>query len=198
MSKRLQIALLVETSSRYGRGVLTGIAKYLNNCPHWSILLEEIDVHHVAPRWPEKQSVDGIISRVTDEYLRDYAEELQIPIVELTDRYADTEIPTLRSDDQQIGALAAEHLMERGFRNFAFCGFLGEAWSQRRYKGFKERLAQAGLPSLCLDSDWLLDDASNLQFSQDRVSNWARELPKPIGVMACNDMRGQHVLSACR
>jgi LacI family transcriptional regulator len=153
MRKRLQIALLVETSSRYGRGVLTGIAKYLNNCPHWSILLEEIDVHHVAPRWLEKQSVHGIISRVTDEYLRDYAAKMQIPIVELTDRYADTELHALRSDDQTIGEMAAEHLMERGFRNFAFCGFLGEAWSQRRYKGVQERLTEAGFVSHCLDSD---------------------------------------------
>ncbi|MGH7968618.1 MAG: substrate-binding domain-containing protein, partial [Limisphaerales bacterium] len=28
--------------------------------------------------------------------------------------------------------------------------------------------------------------------------NWIKTLPRPIGVMACNDMRGQQVLDACR
>jgi LacI family transcriptional regulator len=27
---------------------------------------------------------------------------------------------------------------------------------------------------------------------------WLQELPKPIGIMACNDLRGRHILDACR
>ncbi|MCW8849549.1 MAG: substrate-binding domain-containing protein, partial [Melioribacteraceae bacterium] len=30
------------------------------------------------------------------------------------------------------------------------------------------------------------------------MANWLKNLPKPIGVMACNDDRGQHVLEACK
>lgn len=30
------------------------------------------------------------------------------------------------------------------------------------------------------------------------VGRWLPGLPKPIGLMACNDMRGQQVLNACR
>jgi LacI family transcriptional regulator len=32
----------------------------------------------------------------------------------------------------------------------------------------------------------------------DRVAGWLKKLPKPLGLMACNDIRGQEVLSACR
>ncbi len=31
----------------------------------------------------------------------------------------------------------------------------------------------------------------------DRIARWLHSLPKPIGVMACSDVRGQQVLSAC-
>jgi LacI family transcriptional regulator len=32
---------------------------------------------------------------------------------------------------------------------------------------------------------------------QERIMAWLKALPKPAGVMTCNDYRGQHVLDAC-
>jgi LacI family transcriptional regulator len=32
----------------------------------------------------------------------------------------------------------------------------------------------------------------------NRLARWIKGLPKPIGMMACNDFRGQQVLTACR
>ena len=40
--------------------------------------------------------------------------------------------------------MAADHLLERGFRRFSFCGYPGENWSRRREEGFVERLREAG------------------------------------------------------
>ena len=31
-----------------------------------------------------------------------------------------------------------------------------------------------------------------------KLADWLSEIPKPFAVMACNDMRGQHVLDACQ
>jgi len=33
---------------------------------------------------------------------------------------------------------------------------------------------------------------------QAKMVQWSLKLPKPIGVLACNDFPGQHVLEACR
>src|SRR5206468_3966240 len=30
------------------------------------------------------------------------------------------------------------------------------------------------------------------------LANWLQGLPKPVGILACNDTRGQQVLNACR
>jgi LacI family transcriptional regulator len=32
----------------------------------------------------------------------------------------------------------------------------------------------------------------------EELGNWISELPKPIGIMACNDTRARHVIEACR
>ena len=34
--------------------------------------------------------------------------------------------------------------------------------------------------------------------TEAEVSQWVEGLPKPVGLMACNDIRGQQVLTACR
>ena len=33
---------------------------------------------------------------------------------------------------------------------------------------------------------------------QDHLARWLKSLPKPVGIMACNDIRGQQVMNACR
>ena len=32
---------------------------------------------------------------------------------------------------------------------------------------------------------------------RNRIAQWVNSLPRPVGIMACNDVRGQHVLDAC-
>jgi LacI family transcriptional regulator len=49
-----------------------------------------------------------------------------------------------------------------------------------------------------LASPWDPAQAPNWDEQQETIGRWLRALPKPLGVMACNDMRGQHVLDACR
>ncbi len=52
--------------------------------------------------------------------------ETGVPLVEVTDRHRDSKLPLVRSDDAAIGRMGAEHLLERGFQRFGFCGFRGK------------------------------------------------------------------------
>ncbi len=36
------------------------------------------------------------------------------------------------------------------------------------------------------------------QNEQHHVTEWVKSLPKPVGVFACNDDRGQHILEVCK
>jgi LacI family transcriptional regulator len=110
----------------------------------------------------------------------------------------------IETDNVQVASLAAEHLLDRGFRRFAYCGFRGLRYSQQRQEAFVARVAAAGYP-VSVFAPRLGDRKDALKLAEQRgqagqcdLMAWLAELPKPIGLMACSDLRGQQVLNACR
>ena len=113
-------------------------------------------------------------------------------------------MPCVLTDNVAAARLCFEHLKERGFRHFAFCGFNGADYSDERREGFVDLVQAAGLPChvytephVTVEEDTAKYEGLGLK-DGGRVAKWMQKLPKPIGVMACNDMRGQQVLDACR
>jgi LacI family transcriptional regulator len=47
------------------------------------------------------------------------------------------------------------------------------------------------------ESPWFGRDAHPWEEEQLQIMAWLSSLPRPAGIMACNDFRGQHVLDAC-
>ncbi len=192
-----RVALIVETSSGYGRGVLEGIARFMRTHDDWSVFLEQRDLVKKPPAWLSSWDGDGIISRATTPELRAAVTALNVPFVELKDREEKAHPPHVRSDDEEIGRMAAEHLLERGFRNFGYCGFKREAWSERRAAGFAGRIAEGGFSCGIYISPWYGAGTRPWGAEQKRLAGWLRSSRRPLAVMACNDVRAQQVLDAC-
>jgi len=92
--------------------------------------------------------------------------------------------------------MAAQHLLERGFRNFGYCGFDDMCWSVQRCESFCERIAEAGFRTSVYRQPKSRE--KRLWYREESVlAEWLRGLPKPVGIMACNDDRGQHITEAC-
>ncbi len=195
---RRRVALIVETTSAYGRRILKGIRRYVHTHQSWSIFLEHRALSTHPPRWLENWAGDGIISRITTEALAQATARSHVPLVDLTDRFGSFGQPQVWSDDRAIAQLGADHLRERGFKRFAFCGFSGESWSARRLAEFAAIVTQIGGECQVYESPWFGDDAYSWEVEQARISDWLATLPRPVGIMTCNDLRGQHVLEACR
>jgi LacI family transcriptional regulator len=100
--------------------------------------------------------------------------------------------------------MAAEHLLDRGFRRFAFCGFNGTEWSDLRRLGFESRVTEAGFPCQIFANPMLSRANDNAEYEEldaryeEELKRWLESLPKPVGMMACNDSRGRQVLNCCR
>ena len=197
MKRRRQVMLMVETSLAYGRSVLRGISQYVVAHQPWSIYLDLRELIVEPPAWLDRWQGDGVISRTTTPELAQRLRQLQIPTVDLTDIHGDLGLPHIWSDHLAVGRMAAEHLLERGFRNFAYCGFSGHDWSMKRGLGFRETVEQGRGTCQVLESPWESREHS-WEEQQQAIVKWLRALPKPVGIMACNDLRGQHVLDACR
>lgn len=194
-----RVALLVETSSSYGREILAGIVRFRREHHEWSVFLEQRDVETAPPSWLAKWNGAGIISRTTTPEFAEAVAKTGVPLVELTDRGQATGFPSVRSDDYAIGDVAAEHLRERGFKNLAVCGFENEAWSTRREKAFTKSVesnSETATLHPAYRSAWYGDKVLPWDEEVTKLVEWIKQLPKPIGIFACNDIRGQHVLEA--
>ena len=198
MKKTPSIMLLIEPSRGYERALLRGIARYSHLHGPWVFIRE-------APFWekmPHKtlmaqmKSVDGIIMRECSSM----AEILRLKKPVIVSNYATERIkgiPNIVSDHAAIGRMAAEHLLDRGFRNFAFCGYGGLFWSDQRRQGFQERVEEAGYQVQIYGKS---RKRKRLPWEKEQrlVVQWLESLPKPVGLLACVDERGQQVADACR
>ncbi|MCD0459768.1 XylR family transcriptional regulator [Roseiconus lacunae] len=199
---RPKVLLLVETTMAFGRGVLEGISRYRIEKQPWSVQLDLRDLMAGPPAWLNSWDGDGIITRVLPPEMLQFVHDRGVPTINLGDIRNETSLPSVMNDHDAIGRLAANHLADKGLEHFAFAGFDDHLWSQLRLDGFRARLDERGLASgeeihLHL-SEWSRAKTHGWQEQQDQIVEWVRSLPRPIGIFACNDFRGQHILEACQ
>lgn len=198
-----KVALLVETSREYGRGLLRGIVRYASLHGPWTFHLSPGDFAQTLPQMLEWGGC-GIIARIENSTVARAILETGLPLVAL-DLSADqrktgsplADVCEVRSDSECAGHLAAEHLLERGFRHYGFVGLAGRIWSDLREQAFTRRLQRSGY-TLCRYASPRRREDQDWGREQRRLEQWLIELPKPVGILACNDDRGRQVLEACR
>lgn len=200
---RRRVALLIESSRAYGRGLLLGIAKFVREHHYWSVQSEEWKWTDPPPAWLRNWKGDGVIARVEVPELASVIRTLGVPAVDVRGSVTGYGLPLIDTEDRTVAHLAAEHLMERGFRNYAFCGFVGANYSDKRSAWFQERLGNAGFschvyapPETSRGMETIEHEKRGLLF-QKHLAQWLVSLPKPVGIMACNDIRGQQVMNIC-
>jgi LacI family transcriptional regulator len=194
------VALIVETSMAYGREILHGVAQYIRESGPWTVYLEHRSLQDPAPPWLSNWDGDGIICKDVAPNSR-LIRRAGIPTVHLNDQRPGGGRPSIQSDHEAIGAMAAEHLLERGFAHFAFFGYPGFDWSKRSYDGFAAAVDAVGYPCHRYRGARRVSGGHQQiawEAEVDDASRWIASLPKPLGLMACNDFRGLQALDACR
>lgn len=192
-----RVALIIETASTYGCRILSGIARYLRSHHRWSVFLEQRALGARPPAWLFSGKWDGILSRPTDPELAKLFRKMRVPVVDLNDLFADLQLPWVGSDHTGIGRLGATHLLERGYRHFAFAGFSNELWATQRRDGFCREITAHGFPVSVYESPWRGAAVPRWDKDLGDIARWLQKLPQPVAVMACNDVRGLHVLDTC-
>lgn len=195
---RPNVALIIETASPYGRQILQGIARYQRAHGGWSVLLDEGEVHRLQPNLQLDGDCDGMICRSRSATWPVALQKRGLAVVDLNDRYGYLEVPRVGSDMLAIGRMAAQHLLDRGFRNLAFCGYSDELWSMERLSGVDE--AAQGRGQLCgvFNSPYETLRQRGWQEERSKICDWLQTLPRPLGIVACNDAYGYSILDACR
>jgi LacI family transcriptional regulator len=199
MAKRPFVALLIETSNSYARGLLRGVRAYLGEHRPWSIYLPEAGRGDIPPTWLKSWRGDGIIGRFENKRIARIIRDCHAPAVDLSAGRLVPELPCLETDNQEIARLAFEHLYERGYRSFAYCGDDRFAWSIDRGFWFSQFANKSECCSCSVFRPGRRRRAAAKWEQEDTdLAGWIAWLPKPCGLMACYDIRGRRVLEICR
>jgi LacI family transcriptional regulator len=199
------VALLIESSSSYGRGLLRGVARHNREHGQWSTYFQPQGLGALLPSWLKSWKGDGILARVDGEEMANTLEKTGLPVVNLRNAKGNPRFPLVCLDNRMVAQLAFEHLRQRGFRQFAFCGNARGIHQMLDMRGdeFRRLIEESGFrcdvflppspPASKINGKTL-----TWEQSQERLADWIKSLPKPVGVMTSNDERGLMVLDACR
>ena len=199
---RPRIALLVEASRSYGRDLLRGVALFGRTRTNWSLLHQEMTIDATPPGWMIASGVSGVIGRV-DTHTIASLRQLDVPIVDVRCRHSFDGIPQVETDDRAVAQFAFDHLWDRGFRRFAFCGYKHAHYSETRLQFFRELVTAANCELAIYETSTnrdatLTDIEQSGLLDTEELTAWLESLPRPAGMFVCNDIRGQQVLNACR
>lgn len=200
MASLRRVALLVETSRAYGRGLLRGIAQYHAEQKNWLTYFQPHGLGDPPPPWLKQWNGHGVIARIDNQQLAASLAALKIPVVNLRSTMANLSFPFIGTNNQAVAELAANHLLEKGLRHFAFFELRRKSYPgfERRLKWFRHTVEQAGAVCEVFKPTPTPATSRGRQQYQKQLHRWIKELPKPVGIMAGNDDHGLRVLEACR
>jgi len=189
------VALLIETSHGYGRSVLDGVVRYLNMYGPWSLYFRPKGLEASPPAWLREWNGDGVLVRVDNTEMAEAVWQSGIPAVNLRLNYPEFPLPVVGLDNLALGPIAFEHLLDCGLQHFGFCASASAEypWEDERLLSFQKCVEATGRTCSVFrgfDAPW--------EEEENAMAEWIRNLPKPVGVMACHDDRGLELLEACR
>jgi LacI family transcriptional regulator len=203
-SKRPHVALLVASSDRHAWGVLSGILRYKRKSGLWFTSLCNTDLGTDISGWLNEWHGDGIIALSDDHDLICHLKALKTPTVHVRSAAHSQGLPNVGHDHIRVSQYCFAHLRQCGFTDFAFYGRnRGEGYAARR-ESFERIVKNAGFSCFTYSRKHQTRNFSTKQYDglglkdEGQVAEWIKRLPKPIGVMACDDRHAQHILDASR
>jgi len=155
------VAVLVETSRVYGRRFLKGIIAYTRLYGPWSLYLNPGDFVQSLPKL-KRWGGTGIIARIENTETATAIARSGLPTIAMEpapEAIASIKdfaprISQVHTDAEQIISPAIDHLFDRGFRSFAFCGYRGTIWSDGRENAFIRQIRRRKLTGHIYPNDF--------------------------------------------
>ena len=193
-----KILLIIDTSRLTGRDLLRGAERYISTFARW-------EVHTLDPNY-----LMGIFSRELqrlglskfDGFFIGRTENISSilkinkpKIIHYTRKERICGTSLIITSSSKIGKTAADYFVSLGFKNYAYCGFKNMVWSDLRHASYCQTLSENGFSNV---EHFMDTPNSNKGINQKELTQWLKQLPKPIGIFACNDDRAVYILEALK
>lgn len=193
----IKILLLTDYSQESERRFLNGFVKYADTqggCifyPMSHLISQTKDNSMEIIKIARKFKVDAILGLWHNINVEE-AKKLQIPIFLRTYKKIYSDFPMLTGHYKEFGAYAADFFIKQNFSNYAFIGLKDILWSLSRYEGYSEQIAAI---KKTVTHRYEVEDFQN---EIAGINKWLHSLPKPVALLACNDMMARQVTEICQ
>jgi len=191
-----RVAILVDTSTTWGRSILAGVISYTHTHGRWQIFVEARGMEEHL-KLPSGWSGDGVIARVANKRMVKELQTEKIPIVNVSGiELSNVNFPRVSTNLVASAQLAVDHFLERGFRHFAYFSLEGLDYIATHQAAFVSGVQKGGgeismftaKPQSGAEPDWRLD--------LKKLGEWLKGLPKPVAVLCWNASGAREIIFA--
>jgi len=161
-------------------------------------LVSSPETHFLPVRSLDGWRGDGVIAMINTPAEARFASELSMPVVNISGALCETPVPRVRVDYEAIGRAAADHLLARGFRRFAYYGLRRVWYAKLHGEGFRRRVAEFGHACHIHEASPSFSGRQPWHEDGEALHEWLRSLETPVGLLASHDDRAILALDACR
>jgi LacI family transcriptional regulator len=153
-----------------------------------------------AFRFLRTLNCDGAIVRVTSTAIRREARKVPFPLVNVSSWLENPGVPTVRTDWEALGRLAADHLLEKGFRHFGCVVVPGGWFIPQRFRAFSRTVRDAGgdVAIFHLHTTQPQIPQPLAKVERLRFIEWVRGLRPPAALALTDDWDAPELMEVCR
>ncbi|MEM6392724.1 MAG: XylR family transcriptional regulator [Planctomycetota bacterium] len=178
------------------RRIMEAIVDYAHSHGPWQVQTDPpigLEPIHDLGRWKG----DAVIASLSTPALAEQVLALGVPAVNISSAAGAFGLPCIWPDNAQMGRQGAEHLISQGLTHLAYCGSNRDLFSRERGKAFQSAAHDAGCACEIYGGSAPVRGDPQWRRRVRTLMKWLVGLPKPCGVMACDDYRAIAVLAAC-
>lgn len=195
MAKRRCIMVVIDLDVivKHHHEVFAGIQRYATEqgwvCRVWPHVGDDLK------RRRGIQGYDGLIGRLTPE-LANLARRRRIPAVNVWHNSTASSVPLVGVDYHAAGALAAGHLMDRGFIRIGYLGHSRVKTSAQFAAGLRTaaNLGAGDLTQLLVPASYSRS-AETWRSFRAQMDKWASTWRPPLGIIAAQDSLARYVVN---
>jgi|GEM_PF-488730 len=204
-----RVGIFISPHSARGMGLLRGVGRFVRSRGDWLVISIDRDKSTSLSAVLENRRCEGVLASIEASDEMEMLVNSALPVVDVFGRFESERIFRVVVDHHRVGLLAYSHLKSCGLSNLAFYGFAKDRACTVRLDAVMQcaRADQWSVAVLLnhadLSSDYTADSATgdsadDSAQSERELEEWLTKLPKPVGVIAGNDLLGKRLLEACR
>ncbi|MHB1767631.1 MAG: substrate-binding domain-containing protein [Phycisphaerae bacterium] len=198
MTAMRQILFLGNLSIGYNRDILRGIGDYAVQDRNLHIMFPT-DFEPTSTNSLNQLAPSGVIAGACPQFGQLLSRLIGsgTPAVDVSAERETAGLPRITTDDQAMGAMAAEYFINRGFKNLVYYGMAARHWSAMRWRGFQKRGQQEDVKVRHFDRP---TGTANHQAGlfPCPVADWIKSLHHPSAIFAGDDLLGAELLYTCQ